>query len=110
MQSKSIKKSIVKISDCFWSVYAYNIIIKTGKDVIDLRETRILEFKETITNTFFKNSQCFFELCWWNNLFWGDNGGTVKGLPDVKQDCLDIRNRNYKNKTTICRESDKTGF
>lgn len=59
MQSKSIKKSIVKISDCFWSVYAYNIINKTEKDVINLRETRILEFKEMITNTFLKTVSAF---------------------------------------------------
>ena len=27
-----------------------------------MRETRIVEFKETITNTFLKNSQCLFKL------------------------------------------------
>ena len=47
-----IKKTIVKIYDCFLRIYAYNVIIKIGKGLITMRETRILEFKETITNTF----------------------------------------------------------
>ena len=34
--------------------FAYNTINKTQKDVIYMRETRTLEFKETITNTFLK--------------------------------------------------------
>ena len=35
-------------------IFAYNIIIMVGKGTITMRETRILEFKETITNTFLK--------------------------------------------------------
>ena len=49
---KSTKKTIVNFYDCFLRVYAYNIINKVGKDAFIMRETRILEFKETITNTF----------------------------------------------------------
>ena len=56
-----------------------------------MRETKILEFKETITNTFLKTVSAFSNY----------NGGTilfgvnddVKGLPDVKQACLDIENK-----------------
>ena len=64
-----------------------------GKGTITMRETRILEFKETITNTFLKTVSAFSNY----------NGGTIllglmimemwKGLPDVKQACLDIENK-----------------
>ena len=40
-------------------VFAYNTINKTQKDVIYMRETRTLEFKETITNTFLKTVSAF---------------------------------------------------
>ena len=36
------------------NVFVYNRINRIGKDVGDMRETRTLEFKETITNTFLK--------------------------------------------------------
>ncbi len=58
-----------------------------------MRETRIVEFKETITNTFLKNSKCLFELRWRNHSFGVDDDGNIKGLPDVKQACLDIENK-----------------
>ena len=40
-------------------VYVYNTSNKIGKDVIPMRETRTLEFKETITNTFLKTVSAF---------------------------------------------------
>ena len=40
-------------------IFAYNIIIMVGKGKFTMRETRILEFKETITNTFL-NPEYFF--------------------------------------------------
>ena len=40
-------------------IFAYNIIIMVGKGTITMRETRILEFKETITNTFLKTVSAF---------------------------------------------------
>ena len=43
----------------FLRIYAYNIINKLGKDTVIMRETRILEFKETITNTFLKTVSAF---------------------------------------------------
>ena len=41
--------------------------IKDGKGLIIMRETRILEFKETITNTFLKTVSAFSNY----------NGGTI---------------------------------
>ena len=48
-------------------IFAYNIIIMVGKGTITMRETRILEFKETITNTFLKTVSAFSNY----------NGGTI---------------------------------
>lgn len=57
-----------------------------------MRETRGLEFKETITNTFLKTVSAFSNYGGGTILFGVDDDGTVKGLPDVKQACLDIEN------------------
>ena len=48
-------------------IFAYNIIIMVGKGTITMREIRILEFKETITNTFLKTVSAFSNY----------NGGTI---------------------------------
>ena len=64
-----------------------------GKGTITMRETRILEFKETITNTFLKTVSAFSNYNGGMILFGVDNDGNVKGLPDVKQACLDIENK-----------------
>ncbi len=74
-------------------IYAYNIINEFGKDVIIMRETRILEFKETITNTFLKTVSAFSNYDGGTILFGVDDDGNVKGLPDVRQACLDIENK-----------------
>ncbi len=58
-----------------------------------MRETRILEFKETITNTFLKTVSAFSNYDGGTILFGVDDDGNVKGLPDVKQACLDIENK-----------------
>lgn len=58
-----------------------------------MRETRVLEFKETITNTFLKTVSAFSNYGGGTILFGVDDDGTVKGLPDVKQACLDIENK-----------------
>ena len=58
-----------------------------------MRETRILEFKETITNTFLKTVSAFSNYDGGTVLFGIDNDGNIKGLPDVKQACLDIENK-----------------
>lgn len=62
-------------------------------EVIDMRETRILEFKETITNTFLKTVSAFSNYDGGTILFGVDDDGNIKGLPDVKQACLDIENK-----------------
>lgn len=77
----------------FLRIYAYNIINKVGKDAIIMRETRILEFKETITNTFLKTVSAFSNYDGGTILFGVDDDGNVKGLSDVKQACLDIENK-----------------
>ena len=58
-----------------------------------MRETRILEFKETITNTFLKTVSAFSNYNGGTILFGVDDNGNVKGLPDVKQACQDIENK-----------------
>ena len=58
-----------------------------------MRETRILEFKETITNTFLKTVSAFSNYNGGTIIFGVDDNGNVKGLLDVKQACLDIENK-----------------
>ena len=58
-----------------------------------MRETRIVEFKETITNTFLKTVSAFSNYDGGTVLFGIDDDGNIKGLPDVKQACLDIENK-----------------
>ena len=75
------------------NVFVYNRINRIGKDVGDMRETRTLEFKETITNTFLKTVSAFSNYDGGTILFGVDDDGNIKGLPDVKQACLDIENK-----------------
>ena len=58
-----------------------------------MRETRILEFKETITNTFLKTVSAFSNYDGGTIFFGIDDNGDIKGLLDVKQACLDIENK-----------------
>ena len=58
-----------------------------------MRETRTLEFKETITNTFLKTVSAFSNYDGGSILFGIDDNGNVKGLPDINQACLDIENK-----------------
>ena len=58
-----------------------------------MRETRILEFKETITNTFLKTVSAFSNYEGGVILFGIDDNGKAKGMADVKQSCLDIENK-----------------
>ena len=73
--------------------YAYNTVNKIGREAITMRETRILEFKETLTNTFLKTVSAFSNYDGGTILFGVDDNGNVKGLHDVKQACLDIENK-----------------
>lgn len=58
-----------------------------------MRETRILEFKETITNTFLETVSAFSNYDGGEILFGVDDDGNIKGLSDIKQACLDIENK-----------------
>lgn len=58
-----------------------------------MRETRTLEFKENVTNTFLKTVSAFSNYDGGEILFGIDDSGNVKGLSDVKQSCLDIENK-----------------
>lgn len=58
-----------------------------------MRETRTLEFKETITNTFLKTVSAFSNYDGGTIYFGIDDDGNIKGLKDVKQACLDIENK-----------------
>lgn len=58
-----------------------------------MRETRTIEFKENITNTFLKTVSAFSNYDGGVILFGMDDNGNVKGLSDVKQTCLDIENK-----------------
>lgn len=58
-----------------------------------MRETRTMEFKETITNTFLKTVSAFSNYDDGVILFGVDDEGNSKGLSDVKQSCLDIENK-----------------
>ena len=71
--------------------FLHNIINRNGKDAIEMRETRTLEFKETITNTFLKTVSAFSNYDVGTIIFGIDDEGMIKGLQDVKQDCWLIK-------------------
>ena len=58
-----------------------------------MRETRTTEFREKITNTFLKTVSAFANYDGGEIYFGIDDNGNIKGLPDVKQACLDIENK-----------------
>ncbi len=58
-----------------------------------MHETRTVEFKETITNTFLKTVSAFSNYEGGAIFFGIDDNGNVKGIADVKQSCLDIENK-----------------
>lgn len=58
-----------------------------------MRETRTLEFKEAITNTFLKTVSAFSNYDGGTIFLGFDDDGNIKGLPDVKPSCLDIENK-----------------
>lgn len=67
-----------------------------GKGTITMRETRILEFKETITNTFLKTVSAFSNYNGGTILFGVDDNGNVKGL----RNCTNtVRLKSKKTKT-----------
>ena len=58
-----------------------------------MRETKTVEFKEMITNSFLKTVSAFSNYNGGDIFFGIDDDGNIKGLKDVKQACLDIENK-----------------
>ncbi len=58
-----------------------------------MRETRTLELKETVTNTFLKTVSAFANYDGGTILFGIDDDGNTKGLPDIEKACLDIEHK-----------------
>lgn len=58
-----------------------------------MRETKTVEFKKMITNSFLKTVSAFSNYNGGDIFFGIDDDGNVKGLQDVKQSCLDIENK-----------------
>ena len=58
-----------------------------------MRETRTIEFKETITNTFLKTVSAFANYDGGSIFFGINDDGNVVGISDIKQSCLDIENK-----------------
>lgn len=58
-----------------------------------MRETRNVEFKEIVTNSFLKTVSAFSNYNGGVIFFGIDDNGNAKGLHDVKQSCLDIENK-----------------
>ena len=58
-----------------------------------MRETRVIEFKETITNTFLKTVSAFSNYEGGEIFFGIDDTGNIKGVSEIKQACLDIENK-----------------
>ena len=73
-----------------------------------MRETRIIEFKETITNTFLKTVSAFSNYNGGEIYFGIDDNGNVKGMADVKLSCLDIENKIKDRKSTRLNSSHTT--
>lgn len=85
------KKAVVKNTIVF-CILLHIKKQKSGKDMDRMRETRGIEFKETITNTFFRRVSAFSN---YNGGEIGggiDDAGNIKGVSDIKQACLDIDN------------------
>ena len=58
-----------------------------------MHETRTIEFKETITNTFLKTVSAFANYDGGSIFFGINDDGNVVGISDIKQSCLDIENK-----------------
>ncbi len=58
-----------------------------------MRESKTLEFKEAVTNTFLKTVSAFANYGTGSILFGVADDGSVKGIKEPRQACLDIENR-----------------
>lgn len=58
-----------------------------------MRESKTLEYKESITNTFLKTVSAYANYGTGKIIFGVADDGTVKGIENPEQTCLDIENR-----------------
>lgn len=58
-----------------------------------MKETRILEYKERVTNTFLKTVSAFANYGGGQIIFGITDDGEIKGLEQIEQACLDIENK-----------------
>ncbi len=58
-----------------------------------MRESKTLEYKETVTNTFLKTVSAYANYGTGKIIFGISDDGTAKGIDDPKQACLDVENR-----------------
>lgn len=58
-----------------------------------MRESKTLEYKETITNTFLKTVSAYANYGTGKIMFGISDDGTAKGIDNPKQACLDVENR-----------------
>lgn len=58
-----------------------------------MKESRILEFKETVSKSFIKTVSAFSNYGGGKIVFGVDDDGNIKGISDLKNACLDIENR-----------------
>lgn len=77
---KSIKKTIVKNTIVFLRVFAYNNRNIIEKELNRMKETRTIEFKENVTNTFLKTVSCLFKLRWRYDIFLALTSMGQKGI------------------------------
>ena len=76
--------------------------------MLNMRETRILEFKETITNTFLKTVSAFSNYDGGTIFFGIDDNGDIKGLLDVNRPALTLKIKSmtvFHLNQTICLKS-----
>ena len=58
-----------------------------------MRETRNIEYKETITSTFLKTVSAYANFGTGKIMFGITDDGTIKGIDNIKQACLDVENQ-----------------
>lgn len=58
-----------------------------------MKETKTLEFKESVTNTFLKTVSAYANYGTGDILFGINDDGAIKGIANPEQTCLDIENR-----------------
>ena len=58
-----------------------------------MRESKTIEFKETVSNTFLKTVSAYANYGTGKILFGITDEGEVKGIQNLSQACLDIENR-----------------